>query len=72
MIFLLILFIVLGIESIIVFLIAISQGISRFIFTEHYFYLDEISFRILVSSTLLQITYMLQVAVKHLFPNKNI
>jgi hypothetical protein len=34
------------------------------------FILEEWSFKLLVFATISQITYMLQVAVKHLFPNK--
>jgi hypothetical protein len=34
------------------------------------FALEEWSFKLLVSATLIQITYMVQVAVKHLFPSK--
>lgn len=35
------------------------------------FALDEWSFKLLVAATISQITYMVQMAVKHLFPNKN-
>ncbi|QQR82644.1 hypothetical protein IPJ70_00835 [Candidatus Campbellbacteria bacterium] len=34
------------------------------------FALEEWSFKLLVAATLSQITYMIQVAVKHLFPSK--
>lgn len=33
------------------------------------FMLEEWSFKLLITSTIIQITYMLQVAVRHLFPN---
>ena len=59
------LFLFLAIETALIFSFAILQawGVRGF-------HLEEWSFKLLVSATLLQITYMLQVAVKHLFPNK--
>jgi len=62
---LIILFIFLGIETIIVFVFAYMQSTSAY-----GFHLEEWSFKLLLSATLIQITYMLQVAVKHLFPTK--
>lgn len=64
---LIILFIFLGLETISVFLFAFLQGV-----TFQHFHLDEWSFKLLVSATLLQITYMVKIAVQHLFPNKKI
>lgn len=60
-----ILFLFLGIETIIVFFFAFLQGTKLWGFA-----LEEWSFKLLITATLLQITYMLQVAVKHLFPTK--
>lgn len=55
----------LGIETLVIFGFALLQG-------THWiqFHLEEWSFKLLIGATILQITYMLQVAVKHLFPNK--
>lgn len=62
---LLILFIFLGCETAVVFLIALLQGYSC-----DNFYLEEWSFRILLLATISQITAMLVIAVKYLFPKK--
>jgi hypothetical protein len=63
---LVILFIFLGAETVAVFAFAYLQAMEW-----NGFGLEEWSFKLLVSATLLQITYMLQVAVKHLFPTKH-
>lgn len=62
---LVILFIFLAFETIIIFLFSFFQGISF-----SHFHLEEWSFKVLVTATLLQITYMVKIAVQHLFPNK--
>lgn len=59
------LFVFLGIETAVIFGFAFLQGSHLFGFA-----LEEWSFKLLLAATLLQITYMLQVAVKHLFPTK--
>lgn len=64
-----ILFLFLGIETLLIFIFALAQGVGYFLSNK--FELEDWSFRLLISATLLQITYMLQVAVKHLFPTKN-
>ncbi len=61
-----ILFLFLAAETILVFRIAWKQG--SFLGD---FYLDEVSFRTVMVATILQITAMLTIAVKHLFPEKN-
>lgn len=58
-----ILFGFLAVETIAIFVMAWFQGLMGFGFV-----LDEWSFRLIVGSTIIQITIMLQVAVKHLFP----
>ncbi len=63
---LLILFGFLAIETIAVFAIAFLQG-----FKFHDFNIEEWSFRIIIISTILQITAMLTIAVQHLFPKRN-
>ncbi len=55
----------LGAETVVIFIFAFLQATKLCDFA-----LEEWSFKLLVTATLLQITYMLQVAVKHLFPNK--
>ncbi|NQU99187.1 MAG: hypothetical protein HQ538_00455 [Parcubacteria group bacterium] len=60
---LLVLFIFLGLETIAIFAFSYFQATRFFGFN-----LEEWSFRLLVTATILQITFMLQVAVKHLFP----
>jgi hypothetical protein len=62
---LLILFIFLGLETVCIFVFAYFQATGVFGFK-----LDEWSFKLLIAATISQITYMLQVAVKHLFPVK--
>lgn len=59
------LFIFLAIETLLIFFYSFLQA-TMFLSFE----LEEWSFKLLVTATLLQITFMLQVAVKHLFPNK--
>jgi len=61
------LFIFLAAETILVFLLAFAQG-----YKHHGFYLDEWSLRIIIVATLGQITAMLSIAVKHLFPNNKV
>ena len=60
------LFIFLGTETIAIFLYAFFQGVRAWNFA-----LEEWSFNLLVSATITQITVMLVIAVKHLFPQKN-
>ncbi len=57
------LFIFLGIETVIIFVMAFFQG-----FRPSGFALDDWSFRLIVSATLIQIATMLTIAVRHLFP----
>jgi hypothetical protein len=60
------LFYFLSAETIIIFTIAIAQGFHLWGFN-----LDEWSFRLLLAVTIGQITYMLTIAVQHLFPHKS-
>ncbi|MFZ2154231.1 MAG: hypothetical protein WAV16_03305 [Candidatus Moraniibacteriota bacterium] len=60
------LFIFLGIETFLIFLFSLFQATKWL-----GFHLEEWSFKLLVTATISQITYMIQVAVKHLFPNQN-
>lgn len=60
-----ILFTFLAIETIAIFTIAFFQG-----FKLGGFEIKEWSFRLLITATITQITVMLLIAVKHLFPNK--
>lgn len=57
------LFIFLGIETIAVFFIVFFQG-----FKTSGFQIEEWNFRLVIGGTLIQITAMLEVAIKHLFP----
>jgi len=59
------LFIFLACETILVFSFALCQGTGWLNFS-----LEEWSFKLVVTATLIQITFMLQVAVKHLFPQR--
>ncbi len=59
------LFIFLSLETLAIFVLAVLQGFKL----TSGFYLEDWSFRLLVAVTISQITYMLQFAVKHLFPN---
>jgi hypothetical protein len=59
-----ILFWFLAAETALIFLLAFFQG-----FTAWHFHLEEWSFKLLVTATISQITVMLFVAVKHLFPS---
>lgn len=59
------LFIFLGIETAIIFVLAFLQG-----FSWSKFKLDQWSFRLVITATLGQITAMLTIAVQHLFPKK--
>ncbi|MBT3817354.1 MAG: hypothetical protein HOE80_01125 [Candidatus Magasanikbacteria bacterium] len=56
----------LGIESLLIFIFTWYQATHWLNFS-----LEEWSFKLLLSSTILQITYMLQMAIKYLFPNKD-
>lgn len=58
------LFLFLAVETVFIFLFALFQGTKWPLG----FHLEEWSFKLLVTATIGQITYMLQVAVKHLFP----
>jgi hypothetical protein len=60
------LFIFLGAETVLIFLFAFFQAIGR----PDGFGLEEWSFRTLVGATIVQITGMLYVAVRYLFPKK--
>lgn len=60
------LFIFLAVETLLIFGFTFLQ--ATFIWS---FYLEEWSFKLLIVSTITQITFMLNIAVKHLFPNKN-
>ena len=60
-----VLFSFLGAETVAVFLIAFFQG-----FEVGGFALEEWNFRLMIAGTIMQITFMLQIAVKHLFPLK--
>lgn len=60
------LFTFLLVETIVVFLFSYLQATGKC-----GFYLEDWSFRLLVAATISQITYMLQVAVRHLFPNNH-
>lgn len=61
------LFIFLAIETFLIFLFALFQAIGW----PQGFNLDEISFRLLIGATIAQITGMLFVAVRYLFPTNN-
>lgn len=54
----------LAVETIAIFSFSFFQATYLFKFD-----LEEWSFKLLVTATILQITFMIQVAVKHLFPN---
>lgn len=60
---LLALFIFLGLETIAIFVIVFFQG-----FGLCGFHIEEWNFRLVVAGTLIQITTMLEVAIRHLFP----
>jgi hypothetical protein len=53
-------------ETALIFLLAFFQGIHW----PHYFHLEDWSFKLLVAATIAQITGMLFVAVRYLFPTK--
>jgi len=55
----------LGAESVLIFLFTLFQATHWLGFD-----LEEWSFKLLLSSTIIQITYMLQMAIKYLFPVK--
>ncbi|HEU4914205.1 MAG TPA: hypothetical protein VFT16_02240 [Candidatus Saccharimonadales bacterium] len=59
------LFIFLAIETFLIFLLALFQAVGW----PGNFSLDELSFRLLIGATIAQITGMLFVAVRYLFPN---
>jgi hypothetical protein len=58
-----ILFIFLAAETIAIFLYSFFQGVHAWNFA-----LEEWSFKLLIAATIIQITLMVQIAVKHLFP----
>lgn len=64
------LFIFLAIETLLVFLFTFWQAVGVVFFTNYNFKLDQWSFRLLLAATILQITAMLTIAVKNLFPQK--
>lgn len=57
------LFLCLGIETIAILTIVFFQGFSLW-----GFHIEEWNFRLVIAGTLLQITAMLEVAIRHLFP----
>lgn len=59
------LLIILITETFLIFLLSFFQGFSL-----KHFYLEEWSFRLLVSSTIIHIYFMLRIAVQYLFPKK--
>lgn len=59
------LFVFLALETVVIFVFAYFQGVSF-----NGFVLEEWSFKLLVAATITQITVMLNIAVKHLFPEK--
>ena len=61
------LFIFLVAETALIFLLAFFQGIHW----PHHFHLEDWSFKLLVTATVAQITGMLFVAVRYLFPTKS-
>ncbi len=61
---LIVLFVFLALETVLVFTFAFLQATKLLSFS-----LEEWSFKLLITATLSQITLMLNVAVKHLFPN---
>lgn len=60
------LFVFLAVETFIIFAFTFFQGIKW----PFAFHLEEWSFKLLVAATITQITSMLAIAVKHLFPNR--
>jgi hypothetical protein len=66
---LIILFVFLSIETVAIFVLAFFQGFGDG--ENGWFYLDAWSFRLVMAGTLGQITAMLTIAIKHLFPKKN-
>ncbi len=63
---LVILFSFLSLETAVIFLVSFFQA-----FAFHGFALEEWSFKLLVAATITQITAMLLIAVKHLFPQRS-
>lgn len=61
------LFCFLAVETVLIFVMSFFQG-----FKAWGFLMEEWSFRLLVSATITQITFMLLIAVRHLFPQKHI
>jgi hypothetical protein len=59
------LFVLLSVETFVIFSFALFQATSLFGFK-----LEEWSFKLLISATITQITIMLMVAIKYLFPSK--
>lgn len=64
---LIVLFFFLALETVVVFIFAYLQGIGKA--GDLDFRLDPWSFRLLLTATILQITAMLAIAVRHLFPS---
>lgn len=62
---LIILLVFLGLETVLVFAFAFFQATNQF-----GFYLEEWSFKLLVSATITQVYLMLRIAVQYLFPKK--
>lgn len=60
---LIVLFIFLALETLVIFIYAFFQAVHSWGFK-----LEDWSFRLLIAATITQITLMVQVAVKHLFP----
>jgi len=59
------LFALLACETAVLFYLTYLQGVEL-----NHFHMEEWSFKLLIGATITQITVMLQVAVKHLFPSK--
>lgn len=57
------LFVLLGLETVAIFVLVFFQG-----FTLWGFHIEEWNFRLVIAGTLIQITAMLEVAIRHLFP----
>ncbi len=64
---------ILCIQTALIFLISISQGLSFFPYWPYvlHFHLDHWDFRILVSATLVETYYLMRIVVRYLFPSRN-
>jgi hypothetical protein len=59
-------------QSGIVFWISVSQGLKYLLFRGGAFDMEEWSFRILVSATLIQTYYLMRIVVSYLFPRRDV